>query len=77
VAGLGAWEVALRWNYLDLTDQRAGLDGGYLDATTVGLNWYLHTYMRMMFNYTLADLHDPALGRSDAHIFHTRLDVYF
>jgi phosphate-selective porin OprO/OprP len=73
--GSGAWEVALRWSYLDLND--GPIAGGYLDDTTVGVNWYLHPYMRLMFNYIHADLNDPATGESDAHIFLTRLDVHF
>jgi hypothetical protein len=64
--GSDAWEVALRWSYLDLND--GAIQGGYLDDTTVGLNWYLHAYMRMMFNYIYADLNDPVAGESDAHI---------
>jgi phosphate-selective porin OprO/OprP len=73
--GSGAWEVAVRWSYLDLDD--GAVAGGYLDDTTVGLNWYLHPYMRMMFNYIYADLNDPAAGESDAHIFLTRLSVFW
>lgn len=75
--GSGAWEVALRWSDLNLNDASAGIRGGYLDALTVGLNWYLHAYMRIMFNYSHVDLHDPVDGRSDAQVFHTRLDVHF
>lgn len=75
--GRGAWEIAVRWNYLDLNDTSAGLAGGYLDATTIGLNWYLHSYMRLMFNYTHIDLHEPSLQRSDAQVFNARLDVHF
>jgi phosphate-selective porin OprO/OprP len=73
--GSGAWELAVRWSYLDLDD--GAVAGGYLDDTTVGLNWYLHPYMRMMFNYIYADLNDPAAGESDAHIFLTRLSVFW
>ena len=71
----GAWEVAMRWNYLDLSD--GNINGGYLESTTFGLNWYLNPYMRMMFNYSLNDLHDFADGRSDAQTFAYRLDVHF
>ena len=71
----GAWEIAARWNYLDLSD--SDLDQGYLDATTLGLNWYLSSYMRMMFNYEYVDLHDVTDGRSAASIFHARMDVHF
>lgn len=71
----GAWEVALRWNYLDLSDR--DINGGYLEASTIGLNWYLNSYVRMMFNYSLNELHDFTDGRSDAHSFSYRLDVHF
>lgn len=71
----GAWELVARWNYLDLSD--ADISGGYLEASTVGLNWYLNSYVRMMFDYSLNDLHDPTDGRSDAHSFSYRLDVHF
>jgi phosphate-selective porin OprO and OprP len=73
--GPGAWEVAFRWNYLDLSD--AGINGGYIDGTTFGLNWYLNPYTRLMFNWGLNDLHDPADGRSAAQWLGTRLDVHF
>ena len=71
----GAWEVAVRWNYLNLSDEN--INGGYLDTSGIGLNWYLSPYMRMMFDYNLADLHDFSDGRSDAQVFSTRLDVHF
>jgi phosphate-selective porin OprO/OprP len=71
----GAWEIAARWNYLDLSDD--DLLGGYLEASTLGLNWYLSPYMRAMFNYEYVDLHDPVDGRSNVNVFHARLDWHF
>lgn len=73
--GSGAWELTARWSYLDLNDDTVA--GSYLDDTTFGVNWYLHPYMRLMFNYIHADLNDPAFGESDANIFLTRLDVHW
>ena len=73
--GSGAWELTARWSYLDLNDD--AIAGGYLDDTTFGVNWYLHPYMRMMFNYIHADLNDPEFGESTANIFLTRLDVHW
>lgn len=45
--GGGAWELALRYEELDYTDAPIGGDG---HATTVGLNWYLNNYFKVMFN---------------------------
>lgn len=47
--GIGAWEVALRRSYLDLSD--GSVRGGRLDSTTLGLNWYPEDYLKFMLNY--------------------------
>ena len=52
--GLGAWEVAARYNTLDLTDE--GVNGGEMDSVTVGLNWYPTQFTRLMLNYVRNDL---------------------
>ncbi len=49
--GLGAWEVAARFSYLGLNQDRIGADRGELDDVTVGLNWYLNPMIRIMWNY--------------------------
>jgi phosphate-selective porin OprO/OprP len=73
--GWGAWEVAARWSWIDLNDDN--IQGGYLDASYVGLNWYLNTYMRVMFNYVHLELDDPDFGPSDCNLFLTRMMVWF
>lgn len=73
--GWGAWEVALRWSYLDLNS--GDIAGGYLDDTTVGVNWYLNPNFRIMFNAVSSDLHDPTFGRSNEVSSTFRLDVFY
>jgi len=57
--GLGAWEIAARYSTMDLTD--SGVVGGEAAAITVGVNWYLNPSVRLMANYTRADV-DDAVG---------------
>jgi phosphate-selective porin OprO/OprP len=52
--GIGAWEVAARFNTLDLTDN--GVNGGEMESVTLGLNWYPNPYARLMLNYVRNDL---------------------
>jgi phosphate-selective porin OprO/OprP len=51
--GLGAWEIAARYTYVNLNDG-LGLNrvqGGVLNGYTVGLNWYLNTNLKFQFDY--------------------------
>jgi len=72
--GLGAWEVALRYSTLDLSD--GGVRGGEEDNVTLGLNWYLNPSFRVMWNYTKAEI-DHELYEGDLDIFQTRFQVDF
>ncbi len=47
--GLGAWEVAGRWSYLDVTDET--IIGGSIQNLTLGINWYTNPYCKFVFNY--------------------------
>ena len=50
--GLGALEVALRYDHIDLTDTpilaRAGNEAS---SVTAGLNWYFNPYAKLMVNW--------------------------
>jgi phosphate-selective porin OprO/OprP len=70
--GWGAWQVALRYTYLDLNNK--GIEGGTVHDMTVGLNWFLNPHMKVQWNYSLA--HRNVAGTAgDGYInsFGTRL----
>jgi len=68
--GAGAWELALRYSYLNLNDELA--DGGILGDITAGVNWYLNPNTRLMFNYVYADLED--VDATSAYMMRTQID---
>lgn len=47
--GIGAWEVALRYNTADLTD--GSIIGGEQEDLTLGVNWYATSNLRFAANY--------------------------
>lgn len=52
--GWGAWQVAFRWSYADLTDDN--ILGGVGQSFTFGLNWYWNANASMQFNYIHGDI---------------------
>ncbi len=54
--GRGAWEVAARYNYLNLDDK--GIQGGISHAVELGVNWYLNTNLKIQFEYLWQDRTD-------------------
>jgi len=64
--GAGAWEFAARYSYTNLTDnfvsgtaiaaQPTAINGGKLKNITVGVNWYVNTYLRFMLNIVHSEL---------------------
>ena len=73
-AGSGAWEVALRYSHLDLTEDL--ISGGELQTVTAGVNWYLNPNTKFAFNYIWADVEDT-WGDGNAHLFVIRFQVDF
>ena len=69
--GWGAWEVASRYSYVDLSE--GSLRGGSMMNGTVGLNWYLNPNVRISWNYIRSCL--EALDNAD--IFGLRVQVTF
>ena len=69
----GAIELGLRLSHIDLNDE--DIKGGRETNFTAGLNWYLGSRVRLMFNYIRAyvdDRVDPQVEDGRAHIFQTR-----
>lgn len=73
--GIGAWQVAARYSYADLTDQN--INGGRGDSITFATNWYLTPYSRFQFNYIVGDIDRGVAGVGDYQIIGARFMVDF
>jgi phosphate-selective porin OprO/OprP len=57
--GIGAWEIGYRYSWANLNSDSIAAtagptkNGGTAADNTLGLNWYLNPYSRVMFNYIL------------------------
>ncbi len=69
--GFGAFELALRYSYVDLDN--ADLNGGVMSDITTGLNWYLNPATKVMMNYVYSNVKN--LGK--ANIFQMRFQIAF
>lgn len=65
--GWGAWQVAARYDHLDLTDNN--IQGGIQNSFTLGLNWYWTPYSKLQLNYIHGEIdqHRPVDGQTTAH----------
>jgi phosphate-selective porin OprO/OprP len=63
--GIGAWEIAARFDQIDLNSNvtpgvssttTGGVFGGLQRTYTAGLNWYVNSNIRFMFDYIHADI---------------------
>lgn len=59
--GIGAWQLAWRYSTLDLSDGL--IEGGEVDAMTLGVNWYPTPTLRFTANYV--DVLDVKGGPND------------
>ena len=73
--GLGAWEVAGRWSWLDLNDNV--IQGGTIVDYTAGVNWYWNPYTKMVFNYVHSISDSPVLPQSQTDMFGVRAQLDF
>lgn len=89
--GWGAWEVAFRWSYVDLStskilpeNQLSRLPGpppspnpGTLNESTVGINWWWNRYTHVQFNWIHSMPHYDSIGTAPFDIFAARFQVEF
>ena len=59
----GAVEVAARYSTLDVSD--GAVLGGEMDNYTIGVNWYLNDYARLMANYIFVDTDQNSVTPND------------
>jgi phosphate-selective porin OprO/OprP len=59
-SGPGAWQLGLRYNYLDLDHET--LSGGILHNVTCGLNWFLNPKLKIQFDYMATHRDAPLAG---------------
>jgi phosphate-selective porin OprO/OprP len=71
--GRGAWEVAGRYSYVDLTD--GAVDGGVMSRWTAALSWHATREWRADLNYGYITL-DKAAQRGHAHGISCRILWY-
>ena len=73
--GWGAWQLATRWSYADLSDEN--IDGGVGESLTLGLNWWWNQNARMQFNYIHGEIDRPSVGSGNYDIIGMRFMVDF
>jgi phosphate-selective porin OprO/OprP len=76
--GWGAWELGLRYSYLDLNG--ADIKGGEERNFTASVNWYQKQKIRVMFNYIHAQVKDrssPSIENGRADILQLRFQIVY
>ena len=72
--GLGAWEVAIRYENVSLTN----FTDSDMSDFTIGVNWYINASTRVMTNYIIASIHKPSTAVTEhSNILQMRFQVDF
>ena len=75
-SGLGAFEIAARYNYLNLND--GPVQGGVANSVNIALNWYLNQNLKVQFEYIDANRwHDKGQPAGSVQGFGTRVQIQF
>ena len=62
--GLGAWQIAARYSYVDFNDQN--VFGGEGESFTFGVNWHWNPYARLQFNYIYGEIDNRDSNSDDS-----------
>ena len=73
--GLGAWQIAARYSYADLSDEN--IQGGEGESLTLGMNWWWNPNARMQFNYIFGEIENVPEGNGNYEIAGVRWMVDF
>jgi len=74
--GSGAWQLAFRYNTIDLNDN--GINGGVLNSFTAGVNWYWTSNAKVQFNYDLTRRSEvKTVDAGDINSFGLRFAYFF
>ncbi len=73
--GLGAWELAARYGWIDLNDD--DVHGGRAQDFTVAMNWYLNPFVRLMFDWTHQLNNSRIQQAEDLDVFQVRTQLTF
>ncbi len=66
----GIFEIAFRYDYLDLNDETAEIYGGSADAYTLGLNYYINPNVKLMLDYSYLNHDRYANGKNKLYVGH-------
>ena len=75
--GSGAWQLAARYDIVDLTDVNAGVIGGKQTTYLVGVNWHLNNFVRVQANYSVADIDGGTYDGESVKGFGLRFQVHW
>lgn len=73
--GMGAWQLAVRYDTINLNDDDALIMGGKQDTVILGVNWHLNNYTRFMANYSHSDIEASPENVTDVSTFGLRFQV--
>lgn len=82
-SGFGAIELATRFSYFDMSSPDLPLDtngnpaGTRLYEPNLGVNWYLNTHLRIMFDYFVGMTDKVGFNSSAAHVFGIRTALFW